>query len=294
MAGRSLLKTLLNDPPPRFVFEVSEAGLAIAHIADGTPKILFQPLEEGTVVPSPVKDNVLNMDQVTAQVQAVAPRREKKRLRAAVIVPDFSVRVTVLDFDAFPADAQEQMSLVRFRIKKSLPFDVDSASLSYYAQPDGNGRRVDVVVAVSPMEILARYETPFRAAGFHTGLLTTSALCAIQMVPRDAVALLAKLSGQVLTLAVLDHGRLKLLRSIELSGGGISEVASHFYPTFAYMEDQLGAKPQQIMTCGFARLNDDLAHEVQESCVPVRSRFGMPDQFNAGLLGYLESSEELQ
>ncbi len=290
--ARSLFKALLSDPPPRAVFEISEAGLAVARLGKGV-EVGFQPLEAGAIAVSPVHDNVQNMDALSAQVEALAPHGEKKRQRAAVILPDFSVRVTVVDFDAFPSDAEQRLALVRFRVKKSLPFDVESAGLSYFVQPDGGGKRVDVVVAVAPMEILARYEAPFRAAGFEPGLITTSALCAIQMLPAEGLALMAKLTGKVLTLAVTSRGRLKLLRSLGIEGGGIPEIASHLFPTFAYMEDQLGAAPAKVLTCGFGPLNDELAAEVGIACEPLRSRFGLPNQFNAGLLGYLESLEEL-
>lgn len=289
-----LLTKALSDPPPRYAFEISEAGLAVARIGK-QPEIAFQPLEAGVIVASPVRDNVLRMEALAPQIETLAPRREKKRQRAAVILPDFSVRVTVLDFDAFPAEPQQRAALVRFRIKKGLPFDVEAASLSYFVQPNGGSRRVEVVVAVAPMEILARYETPFHAAGFHPGLITTSALCAIQMAPREGVALLVKLSGTALTLAVLEGGALKLLRSIELASGAAEEIASHLYPTFAYMDDQLGTRPQQVFTCGLGPvLNEELAREIQDACVPLRSRFGLPHQFNAGLLGYLESREDLK
>jgi type IV pilus assembly protein PilM len=293
MARRSLFGKLLSDPAPRAVFEISEAGLAVARLGKDV-EIGFQPLASGTIAVSPVRDNVQNMEALAAQVQAVAPRGEKKRQRAVVILPDFSVRVTVLDFDAFPTDPQQRASLVRFRIKKSLPFEVESAGLSYHVQHDGNGKRLDVVVSVAPMEILARYESPFRGAGFQPGLITTSALCAMEMMPEDGTGLMAKLSGRVLTLAVANRGRLKLLRSLELERVAVEEIASHLYPTFAYMEDQLGARPEPVLTCGFGRLNEQLAAEIGQECVPLRSRFGMPDQNNAGLLGFLESLEDLQ
>ena len=52
-----------------------------------------------------------------------------------LILPDYCARVAVLDFDTFPSDPAEQLALVRFRIKKSVPFDVDSAIVSYVEQP---------------------------------------------------------------------------------------------------------------------------------------------------------------
>ena len=299
MNAPPFLKKLLLDPPALYAFEVSEAGLAAAR-NDGSPQAAFHPLDSDVISVSPVRDNVLRMEALAAQVTAATPRTDKKRRRAALIIPDYAVRVSVLDFDSFPTDTEQQQSLVRFRIKKSLPFELDSAGLSFYAQPSGkNGKGVDVVVAAAPLEILARYEQPFRAAGLHPGLVTTSTLAALELVRGEGVYVLAKLSGRVLTLAVVRSGVLKLLRSIELSdGGGIAEVASHLYPTFAYVEDQLATAPEKLIVCGFPRLaeelREELAAEANLEIEPLRSRYGTPDQFNAGLLGYLESVEVSQ
>ena len=65
----------------------------------------------------------------------------KKRRPAAVILPDYAARVSVLDFDSFPSSPEEQLSLVRFRVKKTIPFDIDSAAVSYWVQPADQGRR---------------------------------------------------------------------------------------------------------------------------------------------------------
>lgn len=293
--AQSFLSRLTNDPPPRFVFELSEAGVAVAR-AGSPPQIAFQPLPPETISVSPVRDNVLGMEAFSRAVAGFAPNVDKRRQRAVLILPDFSARVSVLDFDSFPADPEQQRPLVRFRIKKSLPFDVESATLAYYAQP--NGKKWDVVVAVAPVEILARYEAPFRAAGFQPGIVTTSALAALEMVKGDGISVLAKLSGRTLTLAVVDPTGLKLHRALELASGDPEEVISHLFPTFAYAEDQLKARPQRVLICGFAGgtadLRNEIERELQVTAEPLRSKYGSPDQYNAGLMGYLESAEEFQ
>ena len=50
------------------------------------------------------------------------------------IVPDAAVRVMLVEFDTLPSDQDEALGVVRFRLKKSLPFDVDKAKVSYHAQ----------------------------------------------------------------------------------------------------------------------------------------------------------------
>ena len=39
------------------------------------------------------------------------------------IVPDAAVRVMLVEFDTLPSDHEEALGVVRFRLKKSLPFD---------------------------------------------------------------------------------------------------------------------------------------------------------------------------
>ncbi len=88
---------------------------------------------------------MLDADEFVAAVRAAgATQAGRKRKDVALILPDFCTRMTVLDFDSFPSDAKEQASLVRFRLKRSVPFDVESAALSYFAaaggrQEDGRG-----------------------------------------------------------------------------------------------------------------------------------------------------------
>jgi type IV pilus assembly protein PilM len=285
---------ILRDPPPVFAFELSEAGIAAAHI-NGSPRTSFAALERDVISVSPLRDNVLRPEALLNQVRAVAPGDgSRKRRRAALILPDYAVRVTVLDFDSFPSDPREQASLVRFRLKRTVPFEVDSAALGFQPQARrGGGKRVDVAVAVAPLEIVARYEAPFRLAGFQTGLVTTSTLAALELVPAAGLKVLAKRTGRILSLAVLDHGSLKLARSIELTDYSAEEIAGHLFPTFAYIEDQLSATPDTLLICGFAAATDGartwLESELKVPTQPLASRFGEAGECNAGLLGCLEA-----
>src|SRR5262249_55715983 len=116
------LKSLLRDPPPAMAFEISEAGIAAARIGSHT-ELGFHPLKPGTLSVSPLKENVIDPDEFVMAVRALATAQ--KRREAAIILPDYCTRMTVLDFDSFPTDAKEQASLVRFRVKRSVPFDVE-------------------------------------------------------------------------------------------------------------------------------------------------------------------------
>ena len=283
--------SLLQDPPPSMVFELSEAGVAAAHLGAKT-ELSFRPLKPGALAVTPLKDNVVMADELAMTVREAAPENgNRKRRDVALILPDYSARIAVLDFDSFPADAKEQLSLVRFRIRKSVPFDIESAALSYYAQ--AAGKKFDVVVVVAPLETISRYEAPFRSAGLHPGLVTTSALAALNLVEDRAITVLAKVSGRVLTVMVLEHGRLKLVRCLEVQAGDIAEIAADLYPTFVYVEDNFGAKAERLLLCGFGdrmeAARQQFQNELGVEVDPVWSPLATPGENNAGLLGYLRS-----
>lgn len=288
------LRRWVDEPPPEFAFELSPAGIAWARHAK-TLSLGFEPLEPGILVVSPLHDNVVRPEALVERIRALAPSNGRPRRRtAALILPDYCARVAVLDFDAFPSNPAEQLSLVRFRIKKSIPFDLESARLSYQVQ--ASGKKHQVVVAVAALEIVARYEAGFRAAGFEPGFVTTSSLAALPLVGRDGSRVLAKLSGETLAVSVVEGENLRLVRCVELPEVSVYEVMAVLYPTFAYIEDELARRPEALLLCGFGEMSEQVAGPIQTEfgveVRPLRSLLGAPDQTNAGLLGYLESLGE--
>jgi len=284
---------LWRDPPPTFAFELSEAGVAMARTAKD-PEFDFRPLDAGIISVSPSRDNILEPEKLAAVVRGMVPQNGgRKRRDAALVLPDSSIRVSVLDFDSFPTDTKEQLSLVRFRIKKGVPYDVESAVLSYHAQTAGGNGKFDVVVAVAPAEIVARYEAPFRSAAIEPGFVTTSALAALELVNEKGTVVVAKLSGRMLTIMVVSCGVLKLVRSLELSEASIEEVAADLYPTLVYIEDNLAAKAEKLLLAGFVRFGaearDVFARELRVPVELVRAGVGGAGENNLGLLGYLQS-----
>ncbi|MGA2194357.1 MAG: hypothetical protein ABSH40_03730 [Bryobacteraceae bacterium] len=286
-----VFKSILRDPPPGMAFEISEEGIAAARIG-ARVEMEFQPLPPGVLSISPVRENVLEEAAFLAAVKQVAATQAAwKRKGAALILPDYSARITVLDFDQFPADAREQLALIRFRLKRSVPFDVDTAAISYAAQP-GAGN-TDVVVVMTPREIVARYEAPFRAAGMNPGLVTMSSLAALELAPETGLNVFAKLAGRVLTVLVRNQGVLKMARCVELPSAGLEDVAAVLAPTLVFVEDNLGGRAEKLTLCGFGAATGEaqrrFAEEFGLEVEPLRSPLGTPGEANAGLLGYLRS-----
>lgn len=290
------LMKLVDDPPPPYAFEVSEAGIAWARQPQekgAKLEIGFFAFGPDVLAVSPSKDNVMQPELFEAAVASLAESNGGRRKRDAVLIlPDYSARVAVLDFDQFPSIKEEQTALVRFRMKKTVPFDMELAPVSFQAKQQGG--KWHVVAAAAALEIVARYEAAFRVAGFTPGFVTTSALAAVDLTAQEKAVISAKLSGRVMTVALSDSGRLELLRCVELGMVSLEEAMGVLFPTVAYAEDK-GARPEKLLLCGFGDLGQDVADacaaELQLTVEPLRASLGVPDARNAGLYGYLQANQ---
>lgn len=274
---------ILRDPPPDFVFEVAADGIAMSRTR---PPAALQhaPLNPGVIAPSPVKENILDPAAFAEAVLKLTPPSGRGKRRAALILPDNCVRIAVLDFDTLPSKEEERRPLINFRLRKSVPFDIDEAALSYFPQA---GKKV--IVALAPSEIVAHYETPFRAAGFHPGLVTVSSLAMLDLLPLTGSLVLAHQSPGALTVLALSNGVVTIARSLETGDGErdtLDEVIAAVYPTLAYIEDQTHSRPEKLYIAGFGAESEPstfrLSMELEIPVEPIHESY-------PGLAGYLAS-----
>ena len=249
MSGFDQVLRLLKDPPPEFAFEIAADGIAMSRTRPPAAT-QFAPLAPGIIAPSPVRENVLDAAAFTAAIHKLVPPVNSRGHRGAtLILPDNSVRITVLDFDRLPEKAEELRSLIQFRLRKSVPFDVDEAALSWHVQSPNK-----VIAALAPAEIVAHYEAPFRAAGLQPGLVTVSSLAMLDLMPLKGSVVVARRSAGVITVLALEAGVVTIARALELpeaSPDPLDEIAADVYPTLAYIEDQTGKRPERLAIAGF-------------------------------------------
>lgn len=142
-----------------------------------------------------------------------------------------------------------------------------------------------MVAAVSPIEIVARYEAPFRALNLHPGIVTLSFLAALALAPvASGITLFAKLSGRALTVVVLQNGQLQLIRSIEMEALSLAEIANDLFPTLVYTEDHFGSRAGELLICGFGGMERE-AVAYFESSLSIKVR--ALSTRDAGLAGYI-------
>jgi type IV pilus assembly protein PilM len=181
------------------------------------------------------------------------------------VLPDSAVRVFVLDFDSLPAKTAEALSVLRFRLRKMVPFEVEHAGLSYQVLTQDR-KECKVLAAVLPGPILAEYEAAVRSAGYEPGAVLPASLAALEAIDSIEAVLAANLSSMALTTSITNGHDLLLYRTLDLPEDPalrLSEVQSGIAVAAAYFEDKLGAKALELHYAGpydagnFARWLDD-------------------------------------
>ncbi len=304
----AFLERWIADPPPAWVVEFSEAGVFRAATANPAD-VRFEALPGGALVASPVENNLRDYERVKQALHAIplheagqgGTPRGGRETQTAVLLPDYSIRTSILDFEDFPARHEEREPLVRFRLRKIVPYDLDTAQVAFQSFPkaDAEGGEtggVTVVATTCPLHVLAEYEALLRERHCHPGFVSSSALAALSLLPADDISLLAKLSGNVMTAAVSQNGVLRLMRTVELPEVSWEELLNLLQPMLAMAEDQLGTRADRIWLCGFredaAALSRGLEKEFSIPALELASRFGAPQAHNAGALGYIQGLGE--
>lgn len=311
----------IADPPPDHLFEITETS-----IASGSPRTPAQckqdVLTERGLTASPSAPNVLKPHLYRDALRRLSPANGGKRAATALVIPDYAVRMALLDFQEFPSGEAERAALIRFRLRKSVPFHIDEAQLSYSIQ-QAEAKRLDVLAVAIARPILEEYEALFTDAGYRVGMVTPSCLATLRLCESSGagLSLLVKAAGSQVSAVLFEGGRVHLVRCLDLTGNDsagsdapasdvpASDVSDDeendvkreaeadlimplLQQTLAYAEDQLGTAVSRLLLCGFGPETELVGRMAEKefgvAYAAVRSKFGIAAQENAGLLGLLE------
>ena len=255
---RSILnKTSLGSKSggrPPVAVEVAPAGILAASVSGSaeTPVYAFVPLHPGALVPGIGEPNIRAADTISDSIRSALNLVSPRTRAVTLVLPDTVVRVFILDFDTLPGRAAEAMPILRFRLRKMVPFDVEHAGISYQVlSQDANEWRVLTVVIPGP--ILAEYEAAVRAAGYEPGVVLPSSLAALEAVNSMEAVLAANLSPIALTTSIANGSDLLLHRTIDLPEEPslrLSEIRRGIAVAAAYFEDKLQAPARTIHYAG--------------------------------------------
>lgn len=245
--------------PPAAVELMPEGVLAAAVQAKNESAVYaFAPLAAGALIPGIDEPNLRAPEAVAEAIKSALADVSPKTRYVTLVVPDTAVRVFVLDFDSLPPKAADVIPVLRFRLRKMVPFEVEKAGVSYQVlTEDKNECRV--LIAVLPGPILEEYEAVVRVAGYEPGAVLPSSLAALAALDTSEPALAACLSGASLTTSITNGQDLLLYRTLELPtdpAQRLEEVQRDIAVAAAYYEDKLASRPRRLYYGGVGAAED--------------------------------------
>jgi type IV pilus assembly protein PilM len=239
--------------PPAAVELSADGALAAALPGAGQPPVYaFAQLPAEALMPG-IEHTNLRAPQAVAEAIRTALDQVSPRSRSVtLIVPDTTVRVFVLDFDTLSSKAAEVIPVLRFRLRKMVPFDVEQAGISYQILSQSKSE-CKVLTAVMPGPILAEYEAAVRAADYEPGAVLPSSLAALEIAGSYESVLAANLSDAAITTLIATGQDLLLYRTLELPESHeerLGEIRRNIAVAAAYYEDKLGAPPRALHYMG--------------------------------------------
>ena len=180
----------------------------------------------------------------------------------AVVVPDETARISFLTAEKPSKNAEEQRTFIRWRLKKSVPFDVDTAQVAYrILGPPASGYGVDILVALSPTALGQEYEKLFDELAIQAGIVIPSTLAALNLFdPPQGDALFVKKTDDCITTTIFQKQRVQFYRRVT-----DATFYDAVYPTVLYYQDKLGGKGfERLYVCGYDEAMQPALDELHE------------------------------
>jgi type IV pilus assembly protein PilM len=245
-------------PHPSLVVEIAPAHVAVAGWSKNGRSLenyAVEPLPLGAVMASPVDANVVQPEAVKAALRKALARVPLRGAPVALLIPDPVVRVFILPFETFPRRTDEALGMLRWRLKKSVPFDVDETAVSWMRQTGKEGT-LEIVAAVARQRIVREYEEILASFDTSAGVVLSSTLTTLPLLEDEGATLLMRMCGRTLVTVITQRGGLCVYRSTEMAAeaGALDPQAmlDEIFPAIAYFQDTFGGAPDRARMTGFS------------------------------------------
>jgi hypothetical protein len=246
MSGRlaRLGATLFSPPVPLTAIEVRPRGIGVVRLVRQGHALALgaaaaQELPEGVLQPSMTQTNVVEPEAFRRVLGAVLERAGALDAgRVALVLPDPVARIALVPAaEARAARHGETEELLRYRLRKSVPFEIRQTRLAWAASEP------EWLVAAIHQPVLDEYESACRSFGLHPGLVELSGLALFDGArgggePGDR--LLVNWDDGYVSFLLSRLGQAALVRT--LAGPGASDpdsVAREAAQTVLYYRDRL-------------------------------------------------------
>jgi len=262
----SILASWLASPPLEAALEISPAAVSVAVLGGRSSNPVVQgyavePLPPGAVTPSLTSTNIADPDAVARALDSACQSLGLKPKGVALVIPDVAAKVSLVRFDQTPTKRDDLNQFIRLKVKKSTPFPVDDACLTYTAgahQASGG----EFVVVVARRETIREYEGVCERIGIEAGLVDISTFAVINLFLSSNLGtagdwLVVHMRPEYTSIAILRRDDVLFFRNrVEGDAEAMEDVV---HQTAMYYQDRLeGRGFSRILLGGIGRLQGEV------------------------------------
>jgi Tfp pilus assembly PilM family ATPase len=282
----SFLSSLRDTSGPSVAVEIASNRVSAASLGwRGDEAVIAahasEELPPGALVPSLTAPNMHDRAAVVAALHRVLERVGRPR-RIGLIVPDLVAKVSLVRFEQVPARTQELDQLVRWQVRKTAPFAIEEAQITYVP-----GIRVgaehEFVVSLARRDIVQEYEALAADAGAHAGIVDISTFNVINAVLASTTPPAVPGGDWLLVNVAPDYASIVILRGPHLiffrnrAADTDGTLADLVHQTAMYYEDRLsGAGFARVILAGAASAGLEHAGEFDQMRLSLERRLITP------------------
>lgn len=183
MSRISQLKRWLLEPEsPGVGIEFRPGQILVARFGDQDRNeldlCLKAPVPSGVIEFSMLTPNLKEPDALRAFLGKLIEEAGVRSHRIGLTLPDILARISIQELPEVPRSKKEAEELLRFRLKKSLPFEAAGARLSFQLM---TGSPPTYLTGIMHEEVVNQYEALLEGLGFHVGMIETSSLSLLKL-----------------------------------------------------------------------------------------------------------------
>ena len=294
----SLLASLRETSGPNVAVELAarRVSAAVLEFRGGEPTIAAhasEPLPAGALVPSLTNENVRDRALVAGALDRVFDRMGMHPRRVGLVVPDPIAKVSLLRFEKVPARSQDLEALIRWQMKKSAPFPIVEAQVSFTRGLQAHDGQ-DFIVSLARRQVIEEYEGICSEAGAHAGVVDLATFNVINAVLASPAApggdwLLVNVATDYASISIIRGAHLIFFRNRAADTDGT--LADLVHQTAMYYEDRLkgGGFVRVVVSGAGAREDiDQVRRSLEErlttrvDTVDPRNTASLTDRITAG------------
>jgi Tfp pilus assembly PilM family ATPase len=250
----SLLANWLASPPLDAAIEIAPEAVSIAVLGGRGQNAFVQgyavePMPVGAVTPSLTATNMPDRDVVVRALRSACESVGVRPRRVALVVPDLIGKVSLVKFDRTPTRRDDLDQLIRWQVKKSTPFPVEDACVTYSPGAQGADGNEFLVVAAR-RETVREYEGVCEEIGIEAGLVDLATIGVVNLFLSAGPAasgdwLIVHMRPEYTSIVILRREDVIFFRN--RAEGDEEALQDVVHQTAMYYQDRLGGK-------GFSRV----------------------------------------